>query len=232
MMVLINPKDGSVGESEQPQRSAELAILSQVDQRHSGFRTSDALRNLLHHYCLWFRTHSLPDSSDIDLYAQSTDCHVRLAIGPLCLVPTSEILGRRNVYLTSFLLSTTLNAGCATSPNIVASSVLRLAAGTCASAGPTLGGATVSDMFSKEKRGKAQALYALGPALGLIIGPLIGAFVVDRTHSWRWLLWILAIASGVVTLGSTVFLKETYTPFLIGPQKSEKLGNAVSIVGF
>lgn len=155
-----------------------------------------------------------------------------LAIGPLCLGPMSEVVGRRNVYLTSFLLFTALNAGCAASPNIVALSVLRLAAGTCGSAGPTLGGATVGDMFSKEKRGKAQALYALGPALGPIIGPLIGAFVVDRTHSWRWPLWVLVIASGVVTLCSTILLKETYTPSLLRRQKQETPGNAVTIVGF
>lgn len=137
-----------------------------------------------------------------------------IAIGPLCWGPLSEMVGRKNIYLASFLVFTALNIGCATSPSIVALSILRIAAGACGSAGPTLGGASIGDMFVREERGRAQALYALGPTFGPVIGPLIGAFVVDRTHSWRWLLWIVVIASGAVTACSAVFLRETYAPFL------------------
>lgn len=137
-----------------------------------------------------------------------------LAIGPLCLGPLSELYGRRKVYVISFLLFTTLNVGCATSPNITALSILRLASAACGSAGPTLGGASIGDMFTKADRGKAQALYALAPTLGPVIGPLPGAFIVNRTHTWRWAMWVMVIASGTVTTCTVLFLRETYEPFL------------------
>ena len=145
-----------------------------------------------------------------------------LAIGPLCLGPFSELYGRRMVYVISFLLFTVLNVGCATSPNITALSILRLASGACGSAGPTLGGASIGDMFTKADRGKAQALYALGPTLGPVIGPLIGAFIVDRTHTWRWAMWVMVIASGVVTTCTVLFLRETYAPFLLRKQARQE----------
>ena len=144
-----------------------------------------------------------------------------LGMGPLYLAPLSEVHGRRLVYLISFSLFTVLSVGCALAPSITALSILRFFAGTCGSAGPTLGGASVGDMFVQKERGKAQSLYALGPTAGPIIGPLIGAFIVDRTHGWRWLMWIMVIASGLTVLLSLVFLKETYEPFLLC-QKAKK----------
>lgn len=148
-----------------------------------------------------------------------------LAIGPLCLGPLSELYGRRMVYVISFLIFTVLNVGCATSPNITALSILRLASGACGSAGPTLGGASIGDMFTKAERGKAQALYALGPTLGPVIGPLMGAFIVDRTHGWRWAVWVIVIASGVITACTVLFLRETYAPFLL--RKSTRLEEGI-----
>lgn len=148
-----------------------------------------------------------------------------LALGPLSLGPLSELFGRRTVYLISFSLFTVLNVGCATSPDITALSILRLASGACGSAGPTLGGASIGDMFVKEERGKAQALYALGPTFGPVIGPLVGAFIADRTHGWRWLLWTLVIASGVVVVCSALFLRETYAPLLLRREEGSPNGS-------
>ena len=150
-----------------------------------------------------------------------------LGLGPLCLAPLSELYGRRIVYLTSFSLFTIINVGCALAPNITTLSVLRLLTGICGSVGPTLGGASIGDMFPRKDRGKAQALYALGPTAGPIIGPLIGAFVVYRTHQWRWLMWIMVIASGITVGLSSLLLRETYAPFLLR-QKARRLQKAGS----
>ena len=148
-----------------------------------------------------------------------------LGLGPLYLAPWSEIQGRRIVYLTSFSVFTVLNVGCALAPNITALSILRFFAGTCGSAGPTLGGASIGDMFTPRERGKAQAIYSIGPTAGPAVGPLIGAFIVSRTHGWRWLLWVIAIASGVTVILSGVLLKETYGPFIL-QKKAQKARNA------
>ena len=149
-----------------------------------------------------------------------------LGLGPLYLAPLSELRGRRIVYLISFTLFTILNVGCALAPDIATLSVLRFLSGACGSAGPTLGGASIGDMFERRERGKVQSIYSLGPTAGPIIGPLIGAFVVNRTHGWRWLMWIMVIASGVTVLFCVAFLKESYAPFLLrrglDPEDDEK----------
>lgn len=149
-----------------------------------------------------------------------------LGLGPLYLAPLSELRGRRIVYLSSFFLFTILNIGCALAPNITALSILRFLSGACGSAGPTLGGASIGDMFQRRDRGKAQALYAMGPTAGPVIGPLIGAFVVNGTHGWRWLMWIMVIASAVTVILSMVFLKETYGPFILN-QKIKRVRHDV-----
>lgn len=138
-----------------------------------------------------------------------------LGLGPLCLAPFSELYGRRIVYLVSFSLFTAINVGCALAPNITALSFLRLLSGICGSAGPTLGGASIGDMFLRKDRGRALALYALGPTTGPVVGPLIGAFVVYGTHGWRWLMWIIVIASAVTVAFSFFLLRETYEPVLL-----------------
>lgn len=138
-----------------------------------------------------------------------------LGLGPLCLAPLSEVYGRRIVYLSCFTLFTVLNIGCALSPNIAALSILRLLAGMAASAGPTLGGSSISDMFTKSTRGRAQAVYNFGPTGGPALGGLIGGFITYGTGTWRWLMWIMAIGSGTLVLLSLLFLKETYAPRLL-----------------
>ena len=138
-----------------------------------------------------------------------------LGLGPLWLAPLSETYGRRIIYLGSFSVFTIINVGCALAPNIAVLSVLRLLSGSCGSAGPTLGGASIGDMFLKKDRGRAQALYSVGPTAGPIIGPLIGAFVVNGTGGWRWLIWIIVIASAVTVAFSFIFLRETYAPVLL-----------------
>ncbi|KAI4175631.1 MAG: hypothetical protein LQ343_001502 [Gyalolechia ehrenbergii] len=96
-------------------------------------------------------------------------------------------------------------------------------AGACGSAGPTLGAASIGDMFLRRERGKAQSLYALGPTAGPILAPLIGAFVADRTHGWRWLMWVMVIASAVTVLLCLLLLKETYGPFLLQKEAKKSL---------
>ena len=145
-----------------------------------------------------------------------------LGIGPLLLAPLSELYGRRVVYLTAFSIFTALMVGCALCQSIGSLSTLRLLAGIAGSAGPSLGGGTIGDMFEKKERGKAQALYGFGPTCGPIVGGLIGGFIANGTHGWRWLMWVMALASGAVLLVSFFCLKETYGPFILH-QKAKRL---------
>ena len=91
-----------------------------------------------------------------------------------------------------------------------------------------MGGASIGDMFLRKDRGGAQSIYSLGPTAGPVIAPLIGAFIVDGTQGWRWLMWTMEIASAVVVLLSACFLRETYAPVLRERiAKSEALDDVV-----
>ena len=138
-----------------------------------------------------------------------------LGLGPLYLAPLSELFGRRAVYITSFTIFAILNVGCALAPNLVALAILRLLSGMAGSAGPSLGGASIGDMFPKAERGKAQALYGFGPTGGPVLGGVLGGFILYRTGSWRWLMWIMVIAPAVTSLASVLLLRETYAPVIL-----------------
>lgn len=157
-----------------------------------------------------------------------------LGLGPLFLAPLSELYGRRIVYLVCFSLFTVFNVGCALAPNITALSILRLLSGMAGSAGPSLGGGSIGDMFKRSERGRAQALYGFGPTGGPVIGGVIGGFFVSGTGTWRWLMWIMVIAPAVTVALSFFFLRETFGPFLLkegekARKKQGETGNTVYI---
>ncbi|KAI0182605.1 major facilitator superfamily domain-containing protein [Xylaria flabelliformis] len=103
--------------------------------------------------------------------------------GPLYLAPLSEIYGRRIIFLVCFALFTILNAACAVAPNMASLSVFRFLCGMAGSAGPSIGGGTMGDMFEPGKRGKAQSVYTFGPTGGSAIGGVIGGFILHGTGS-------------------------------------------------
>ena len=132
------------------------------------------------------------------------------------------MFGRRKIYVVAFAIFTVLNAGCALARNMSTLVILRFLCGMAGSAGPVLGAGTISDMFPSEHRGRVQALYGLGPQAGPVLGGVIGGFILDATGTWRWLLWIMTIVSGLMTLVSFFLLHETYGPFLL-EMKARKL---------
>ncbi|KAJ6513291.1 major facilitator superfamily domain-containing protein [Mycena sanguinolenta] len=152
-----------------------------------------------------------------------------LGLGPLYLAPLSEMYGRRIVYIISFGLFALFNVGCALVKTDSGLNILRLLAGLAGSAGPSLGGGSIGDMFTREKRGGAQALYGFGPTFGPALGGIIGGYVADRA-GWRWLMWVMAIASGTTTVLSILFLHETYKPYLDARANGKR--SAPTTIGF
>ncbi|KAI0916858.1 hypothetical protein AcW1_007807 [Taiwanofungus camphoratus] len=152
-----------------------------------------------------------------------------LGLGPLYLAPLSEMFGRKVIYVVFFGLFSILNVGCALVKNETGLVILRFLTGLAGSAGPSLGGGTIGDMFRREERGGAQAVYGFGPTFGPAIGGLIGGYIADRA-GWRWQMWIMAIAGGVTTMFSFLFLHETYAPFLLARSQGKR--SAPTSIGF
>ncbi|OJJ02228.1 hypothetical protein ASPVEDRAFT_131428 [Aspergillus versicolor CBS 583.65] len=150
------------------------------------------------------------------------------ALGPLLLAPLSELYGRLPLYCISNIVYFAFTAGCAFSTSISMFLAFRFFAG-CAASGPmSIGGGTVTDVTPPAQRGKAMALFTMGPILGPVLGPIVGGFVSEYA-GWRWTLRIILIMSGVIGAVTVVFMKETNATVLL-KQKAEGLrkeaGNA------
>lgn len=136
------------------------------------------------------------------------------ALCPLFTAPLSEVFGRRIVLNTSILLLVIFNMATALSRTKAQLYVFRFIAG-CAGAPPlSVSAGTLADMFTDKERNTALAFFALGPTLGPVIAPVISGFIVQNT-SWRWVVWVLTIATGFVATLGILFFKETYPPTLL-----------------
>jgi MFS family permease len=88
------------------------------------------------------------------------------ALGPIILAPLSECYGRLFIYYLCNTVYFAFTAGCAFSTNTAMFLVFRLICGSAASGPMAVGGGTIADITPQEQRGKATALFAIGPLLG------------------------------------------------------------------
>ncbi|KAJ5427413.1 MFS transporter [Penicillium cf. griseofulvum] len=136
------------------------------------------------------------------------------AIGPLILAPLSELYGRLIVYNFCNVAYLAFTFGCAFSTNTAMFLVFRFIAGSAAAGPMSIGGGTVADVTVQEKRGKAMALFTMGPILGPILGPLIGGFV-SQYLGWRWTFRIILILSGIITAATFALIRETNATIIL-----------------
>jgi MFS family permease len=130
------------------------------------------------------------------------------------------VLNAANIFLTAWQI------GCALTPSVGALIGFRFLAGVGGSACLTIGGGIISDLFPIAQRGRANAVFSIGPLFGPVIGPIIGGFIAERA-GWRWVYWVLLCACGVVTLGNIVLNSET-NPVVLIRRKTEKLREELS----
>ncbi|KAH8194342.1 hypothetical protein TruAng_011492 [Truncatella angustata] len=136
------------------------------------------------------------------------------ALGPLVFAPLSELYGRLIVYHFCNLVYVAFTFGCAFSTNVGMFLAFRLITG-CAASGPmSVGGGTVADLTTPEQRGKAMALFTMGPLLGPVLGPIIGGYVSEYA-GWRWTFRIILMLAGVISISTLIFARETNATVLI-----------------
>ncbi|KAF2744929.1 benomyl/methotrexate resistance protein [Sporormia fimetaria CBS 119925] len=134
--------------------------------------------------------------------------------GPLFLAPLSELYGRLPVYLTCNTLFTIFNLATALSPNLTSLIIFRFLAGTCGGCPITIGAGTFGDLIRPQSRGLIIAIWSLGPLMGPILGPIAGGYM-GQSIGWRWICWVMGIASGLGALLSFICQEETYPPILL-----------------
>ncbi|KAJ4354355.1 uncharacterized protein N0V89_006090 [Didymosphaeria variabile] len=130
------------------------------------------------------------------------------AVGPLLLGPLSEIYGRRIVLNGANVIFCAFDLGCALAPNLSALIVMRFLGGVGGSACLTVGSGVIADLFPAEQRGKAMAVYSTGILFGPVLGPILGGFIAQQA-GWRWVFWVVFIASCCIASGLFILYRET-----------------------
>lgn len=135
------------------------------------------------------------------------------AFGPLIVAPMSEYSGRLVVYNACNVLFLIFNIASALAPNLSSLIIFRFLDGVAGVAPTTIGSGTIADIMPMESRGKAMALWSLGPLFGPIVGPVVGGYLVEAT-SWRWVFWVLAIVVSILCISRNSFLLSDLILFL------------------
>ncbi|KAI0257436.1 major facilitator superfamily domain-containing protein [Lactifluus subvellereus] len=136
-------------------------------------------------------------------------------VGPLVWGPLSEDIGRRPVYLITFLFYTGFQVGCALSKNTASILIFRFLGGTFAAAPLTNSGAVVGDIWDAKTRGKAMLLFAVSPFAGPALGPVVAGWMAVSGVSWRWLFWVLTMFASLCLVLVLFTVPETYGPVLL-----------------
>jgi MFS family permease len=113
------------------------------------------------------------------------------------------------------------NVACAVSNSIGSLIAFRFLTGIMGSCPVTLGTGSIADMVPAEKRAGAMGAYIIGAVLGPSIGPVAGGYLAP-VAGWRWTFWLMAIASGVMTIVAVLFVRESY-PYVLLERKTERL---------
>ncbi|KAL2756983.1 hypothetical protein ACRALDRAFT_1049216 [Sodiomyces alcalophilus JCM 7366] len=136
------------------------------------------------------------------------------AVGPLVIAPLSETYGRAPLYRWGNVLFVIFSVATALSRNMDMMMAFRFLMGVAGSVPITIGSGSIADMMPIEKRGRAMAVWALGPLIGPCVGPVAGGYLIQAA-GWEWVYWLVAILSGIFILPSFLLMKETYHPVLL-----------------
>ena len=158
-------------------------------------------------------------SHDLDIaYAYEwllVDSLILIGIGlsPLLLAPLSEIYGRKPSLVTASTIFIVWNTACGAAKTLGQILAFRLLSGFGASVADALAGGVMGDLWQAEERGRAFAIFMAAPLLGPAVGPICGAFI-SQGLDWRWVFWIISMASAVAIVLAIFFFHETFEPRL------------------
>ncbi|KAF8800562.1 MFS general substrate transporter [Phlegmacium glaucopus] len=139
-----------------------------------------------------------------------------------------EMYGRTWVLHIGNFMSAAFSLGCAFAPTTGALIGFRFLSGISGSAPIAVGGGSIGDLFSERDRASAMALYNLGPLIGPIVGPIAGAFLA-QSIGVKWVLIVVSIVCGVISVVTIPLLRETYAP-VIRQRRAAKSGDRENTV--
>ncbi|KAI9813188.1 MAG: hypothetical protein M1832_006360 [Thelocarpon impressellum] len=131
-----------------------------------------------------------------------------MSIFPLWWSSFSETLGRRTIYITSFVLFVVFNVLCAVSTSMSMLIVTRVLVGGSAASVQAVGAGSIADIWEPRERGRAMGMFYMGPLSGPLVAPLVGGALAQK-WGWRASMWFLAIWGAVVLVFLVFALPET-----------------------
>lgn len=169
--------------------------------------------------------HDLDTSQIATLAGISTFC-AGFALAPMVLAPVSEIWGRYPVFVVAGAITVIFQAACALVTNLAGMLVCRFFVGGGASVFSSVVGGVLADLWNKEDRNTAMALFSGAVLMGTGAGPLVTAGMVNivdnGTLAWKWSFYHQAISNGVLLVSLVVFFSETRASVLLS-RKARKL---------
>ncbi|KAI0340631.1 MFS general substrate transporter [Trametopsis cervina] len=136
-------------------------------------------------------------------------------LGPLLFAPTSEVYGRRIVFLCTYSIFTLMHLGGALGHNAATILSTRLLAGIFGSSPLTNASGVISDMWLAKDRGVVSAIYATAPFMGPVLGPIVSGWIAETSLGWRFNFWLMFIFSSIALGLGVVITPETYAPALL-----------------
>lgn len=143
------------------------------------------------------------------------------AVGPLVFGPLSEVIGNSPPMIVGCILCALLQIPAALTNSIVGLLFCRFLAGATGSAVLGVGTGMVAELYTTIPRATALAFSVSMINLGSTVGPIAGAYIVDR-YNWRWTFWTTLIMSFALEPFACFALRES-SPKRILAAKAKRL---------
>ena len=100
-----------------------------------------------------------------------------------------DMVGKKPIYVTGFVIFTTGSVLCGLAPTVHWLVLFRVIQAIGASMIMALGMAIVTEAFPPSERGKALGISGTVVSIGIVIGPTVGGLILDAL-SWHWIFFV------------------------------------------
>ena len=137
-----------------------------------------------------------------------TTFFIGMALGQLVGGPVSDQRGRRLPLIAGVLVMTAASVLCAVAPSITVMMIARFVQGFAGGWAMVIGRAVIVDVASGAQLVRVLNVIAAVGGLAPIVGPLIGAVILQLSH-WRVSFWTVAALGVAMTLAVLAVVPET-----------------------
>jgi len=151
--------------------------------------------------------------SSIESFIDTFRYLIGQTVGGVFCSPISEAFGRRTLYILCALIFCAANIVTAAVPHIVAVYIGRFVAGFVAAVPATMAFGNFTDTHDDQVRVWIVYFYTFTGNLGLVVGPIYGAYIVENL-GWRWVYYIATIIAGA-SAAAAMLMKESHAEQLL-----------------